>query len=593
MKTNKKYIIQIILISFALIFIIRLFFLQIINNEYKIASEKNTIQKIIEYPYRGEVYDRNNILLVYNEPIYNLKVIPKNVKNIDKKFFCKLFEISEEDFNLKLNKAKRYSKIKSSIFIKNISHQKFAEIQDYLTDFRGFIIEAKTIRGYTTSTLANSIGYLSEVDNEILKKNKYYFIGDYIGANGLEKSYEKVLRGYKGSTFKLVDVSGLQKGSYKKGKLDTPAIPGKDIKITIDIELQKYADKLMQNKIGSIVAIEPKTGEILILGSYPSYDPNIIKGKGLKKNFLLLQKNSNSPLFNRAIMATYPPGSIFKLVQALIGLQEEVIFPSTTIACNKNLVKCHFHKSPSDLYNAIKNSCNPYFYKIFRHIMNQNIANNKYEDSRIGLQKWRAYVTQFGFGKELGIDIPGEKSGFIPNSNFYDKIYGKGRWKTSTIRSLDIGQGEMLITPIQMANLVTIIANKGYYFIPHIVKEIQGKKIIYNKKINQIDKKHFIFISQAMAAATKGTARRAHLENIKICCKTGTAENPHGDDHSVFIAFAPKDDPKIAIAIYVENAGWGGRAATAIGGLVIEKYINGKISNKRKWLEKWVEDKLY
>ncbi len=583
---NKKNIIQLILLSISLIFILRLSFLQIIDNEYKLAAEKNTIQKIIEYPYRGEIYDRNDNLLVYNEPIYNLRVTPNRIKFLNKKFFCKIFKITEKEFDEKLNKAKKYSKIKSSLFIKNISHEKFAKIQDHISEFNGFSIEVKTIRGYTTASLANGIGHLSEVNLLQLKSSNYYSIGDFIGANGLEKYYEKQLRGKKGIAYNLIDVGGIEKGSFQKGKLDILAIPGKNLKTTIDINLQKYTDKLMENRIGSIVAIEPSTGEIIVLGSYPSYDPNKIKGDLFGKNFLKLQKNQSYPLFNRAIMAKYPPGSIFKIVQTLIALQENVITPYTTIECDKNLIKCHNHITPCDLFNAIKNSCNPYFYKVFRRIINQNKVKNIYEDSRIGFKKWRSYVRQFGFSLKTKIDIPGEKKGFIPTIEYYDKIYGKKRWKTSTIRSLDIGQGEMLATPIQMVNLTVILANNGFYYIPHLVKKIGDKELVFEKKYINIKKEYFNFVSNAMEGASRGTARRAFIKDIKICCKTGTAENSHGDDHSVFFAYAPKENPKIAIAVYVENAGWGAVVATSIGGLIIEKYLKNEISKERKWIEK-------
>ncbi|MCP3660269.1 MAG: penicillin-binding protein 2 [Bacteroidetes bacterium] len=588
MDSKKKHIIQISLFLITIIFISRLFFLQIINNEYKIASQKNTIQKKIEYPYRGEIYDRNNKILVYNEPTYNLNIIPKIAKNIDKNYFCKIFNISIKDFEERFRKAKSYSKNKPSVFLKNIFNEELAKIQDYISEFKGFYIEAKTLRGYTTDSLANTLGYLSEINLQQLKRSNYYSLGDYIGTNGIEKKYEKYLRGTKGITYKLVDVDGIEKGSYQKGKLNINSLPGKNIKTTIDINLQKYMDKLMKNKIGSIVIIEPNSGEILAIGSYPSYDPKEIKGNLFGINFKKLQQNENFPLFNRAIMAMYPPGSIFKIIQALIALEEKVINKNALISCDTNLVKCHRHQTPSNLFNAIKNSCNPYFYKVFRKILLQKKSINIYEDSRIGFKKWRFYVKQFGFGSKTEIDIPGEKKGFIPTIKYYDKKYGKNKWKTSTIRSLDIGQGELLVTPIQMVNLIAIFANRGFYYTPHIVKEIGQAKVEINKKHVNIKKEYFEFIADAMEAATSGTARRAKIKNIDICCKTGTAENPHGKDHSVFFGFAPKYNPKIAIAVYVENAGWGGIVATSIGGLLIEKYVNGFISKERKWYETYI-----
>ncbi len=619
---NKKSTIKFLLLSTACIFIFRLAYIQIISNDYKIAFKKNIIRKLIEHPCRGRIYDRNAILLVYNEPIYDLKIIPKYSTATNKILFCKIFNITSHDYDANIMKVRKFSKIKPSLFIKNISHSRFATIQDYLSEFPGFFIEAKSTRGYTTGSLANIIGYLSEVNCSDLKNDTYYAIQDFIGKTGLEYFYEKLLRGKKGEVYKIVDVAGSIRADYKDGLMDRPSQSGKDIFLTIDIKIQQYADKLMKGKYGSIVAIEPGSGDIVVMGSYPSYNPNILKGNKISKNFKKLQKNPQYPFFNRAIMGMYPPGSIFKIVQALIGLQQKTIIPSTTIRCDKTLINCHNHSNPSNLHSAIKNSCNPYFYKVFRRIINQDIHFNKYVDTRIGFSKWRKYVLQFGFGNITNIDIPGEKKGFIPSVEFYDNLYGKQRWKTSTIRSLDIGQGEMLVTPLQMANLVAIIANRGFYYIPHLIKTIPSisednkEKGVYDikfhdfrknfkskqyklkkdipfqklvkydtKKRLDIDKCYFEFVANAMADVTKGTARRAYIDDIVVCCKTGTAQNPHGKDHSVFVAFAPKENPVIAISVYVENAGWGGIEAASIGSLVIEKYIRGFISKKRKYLE--------
>ncbi len=620
---NKKDIIKFLLILISCIFIFRLIYIQIINNDYKIAYKKNIIQKFIEYPCRGKIYDRNGTLLVYNEPIYDLKIIPKYSIATNKRLFCKVFDITPNDYDINIVKVCKFSKIKPSLFIKNISHSRFATIQDYLSEFPGFFVEAKSTRGYTTGSLANIIGYLSEVDGNNLKNDKYYTIQDFIGKTGLECFYEKLLRGKKGKVYKVVDVSGSVRGDYRDGLMDRPSQSGKDIFLTIDIKTQQYADKFMKGKCGSIVAIEPNSGDIVVMGSYPSYNPNILKGDRISKNFKILQKNPQYPFFNRAIMAMYPPGSIFKIVQALIGLQLNAIAPSTIIQCDKTLINCHNHSNPSNLHSAIKNSCNPYFYKVFRRIINQDNHLNKYVGTRIGFDKWRKYVLQFGFGNITNIDIPGEKKGFIPSVEFYDKLYGKQRWKTSNIRSLDIGQGEMLVTPLQMANLVAIIANRGFYYTPHLIKktilniyednrengvydtklrdfrknfkwkkyklkkDMHFQKIVkYNTKQQLcVNKCYFEFVANAMADVTKGTARRAYIDDIVVCCKTGTAENPHGKDHSVFVAFAPKENPVIAISVYVENAGWGGIDAASIGSLVIEKYIRGNISKKRKYLE--------
>ena len=369
--------------------------------------------------------------------------------------------------------------------------------------------------------------------------------------------------------------------------LDILSIPGQDLTSTIDSNLQLYGEMLMKNKIGSIVAIEPSTGEILAVISSPSYDPNLLTSKNLSNNFAALEKDSLAPLFHRPTMAMYPPGSIFKLVQALVGLQEGVLHASTIYACNKKIINCRPHPSPINLHQAIQYSCNPYFYHVFRNIINQHVSKDTYLDTRIGLEKWLIYVRQFGLDNQLGIDIPNEKSGYLPDVNFYDLRYGEKRWKASTIRSLDIGQGEMLVTPLQMANLAAIMANRGYYYTPHLIKKIENFVLPIQRSELAIDKKHFDFLVEAMRdVVEQGSAWRAKVKNIAVCGKTGTVENPHGLDHAVFMGFAPLEEPKIAIAVYVENVGWGSRAAAAMGGLMLEKYLTGKVT--RTWFENYV-----
>jgi penicillin-binding protein 2 len=407
----------------------------------------------------------------------------------------------------------------------------------------------------------------------------------------MESYYEKELRGKKGVKYKMVKVRGIDKGSFKNGEYDTASVEGNNITATIDLELQEYGEFLLNGKTGSIVAIEPKTGEILAMISAPFYDPNSLTGADFSKNYQLLTSQISKPLFNRPVMATYPPGSIFKIVQSLIGLQEGILVPSTTFACNKSLVACHNHPSPVDLFGAIRNSCNPYYHQAFRQLINQEKSPNTYIDTKIGLTNWREKVQKFGLGSALGIDMYGERGGSIPSSADYDNVYGEGRWKYSTIYSLSIGQGEMLVTPLQMANLAAIFANKGYYYKPHLVKAINGdtgkipEEYLQRNNVG-IDERHFDLIQEAMAAALYGTANRAVMKDLVIAGKTGTAQNPHGEDHSVFIAFAPKDNPQIAIAVYVENAGWGGRAAASTASLMIEKYIQGQV--KRLDLENYV-----
>jgi penicillin-binding protein 2 len=388
----------------------------------------------------------------------------------------------------------------------------------------------------------------------------------------------------------ITDARGQEKGNFKNGALDVLPIPGQDLTVTIDRSLQEYGEQLMKNKIGSIVAIQPSTGEILAMVSSPSYDPNLLIGKNFCSYFAALEKDTVAPLFNRPIMAMYPPGSIFKLVQALIALQENLIYPSTTYACNKSILNCRDHPSPVNLHQAIQYSCNPYFYHVFRKIINQNSSQNVYEDTRIGLEKWLTYVRQFGLGKPLGVDIPHEKGGYLPDGSFYDSRYGKGAWKASTIRSLDIGQGEMLLTPLQMANLAAIMANRGYYYQPHLIKAIDKQMVEpsqFTRHEVAIDKAHFDAMVYAMRdVVAHGPAWRAHIEDITVCAKTGTAENSHGADHAVCMGFAPLEAPEIAISVYVENSGWGSRAGASIAGLMIEKYLKGKVD--RSWIENYV-----
>ena len=592
MHSPKSYVIQGIVVFVGLIFIAKLFSIQVLNPTYTLAAEKNIIQRVEDYPYRGVIYDRHGNFLVNNEPIYDLLVIPKAIKHLDTLAFCQDFGISLQEFTKSLAKAKRYSYLRSSVLIKNIDHQSLAKAQDRLVEYTGFTIKARTIRCYPYPMLANTLGYLGEINAAQLALDSahYYRQADLIGISGLEKQYETLLRGKRGLQYKITDAQGQEKGSFKNGALDILPIPGQDLTTTIDGALQGYGEQLMQNKIGSIVAIQPSTGEVLAMVSSPSYDPNLLIGKNFSSYFAALQKNSIAPLFNRPIMAMYPPGSIFKLVQALIGLQENVVTRNTRYACNKKLLNCHPHPSPINLHQAIQYSCNPYFYYVFKHLINQNIATDIYEDTRLGLEKWLTYVKQFGLAKQLGIDLPHEKSGYLPDVNFYDTRYGQGAWKASTIRSLDIGQGEILVTPLQMANLAAIMANRGYYYIPHLIKNTAQQKTAlqgFQKQTIAIDRIYFEAMVYAMQdVVTHGPAWRAKIKDIAVCAKTGTAENPHGADHSVFMGFAPLEAPEIAIAVYVENAGWGSRAATAVAGLMLEKYLKGKIS--RRWIENYV-----
>jgi len=585
MKDQRPILILILIFLISLVLLTKLFSIQVLDDSFTTKAERNAIQRIIDHPYRGLVYDRNGKLMVYNNPIFDLMVIPKELKIGDTTRFCQLFNISKVELIEKYKAAKSYSILKPSPFIKQISTMDFAKIQDYLIDYPGLFIMTRAVRSYPSPAASHALGYIGEISGAQLERDTldYYTQGDYVGLSGLEKYYEAQLRGKKGVKYKMVNVRGIDKGPFKEGEFDTISIAGKNITSTIDLELQRYGEMLMMGKTGSVVAIEPKSGEILAMISAPFYDPNELTGAEFSKTYRRLNKDQAKPLFNRPIMATYPPGSIFKIVQSLIGLEEGILTPNSTFFCNTSLVACHNHPSPLNLFGAIRNSCNPYYHQAFRQIINQEISSNTFKDTEIGLNNWREKVLKFGLGAPLGVDITGEKGGDIPSSRLYDRIYGSGRWKYSTIYSLSIGQGEMTVTPLQMANLAAIFANKGYYYIPHLVKAIDGdpSKIPGKFQIKQevgINQKHFDLIHDAMAEALYGTANRAVIKDLVIAGKTGTAQNPHGEDHSVFIAFAPKENPKIAIAVYVENAGWGGRAAASTASLMIEKYIKGDIT---------------
>jgi penicillin-binding protein 2 len=586
MNRSRSYIIQGIFVLVSLLFAIRLFSLQVLDESYKAAADSNIIQQEIIYPFRGLIFDRNNELLVANKAMFDLLVIPKQVRVEDTLRFCNLIGISKTEFNEKINKAKSYSYVKASIFIKQISLEDFSSFEDILDEYSGFVLQPRTTRSYSFPILANALGYISEISKNELSKDtsNYYQSGDYIGKSGIESNYEKYLRGQRGKLYKIRNVRGIEKGQFKEGKYDTLAVPGLSITSTIDRELQEFAEKLMAGKSGSIVAIEPSSGEILSIVSAPSYQPGLLTGKPFSHNFKVISQDTLKPLFNRPLMAAYRPGSIFKIVQSLVAMQEGVINPFTRLKCNTNLIGCHNGVShpfgtSENLVGAIKNSCNPYFYQVMRKMVMQNVEDSPHKDAQIGLDKWNKYVKNFGFGSPLGIDLPGEKGGLIPDSKYYDRAYGGRAWHYSNIYSLAIGEGENLVVPIQMANFTATVANRGYYYTPHLIKSIgeNGKPLskYLQKNYTGVDSTYFEVAVEAMAEVIKsGTGQyRAKLKNIEVCGKTGTVQNDPNPDHSVFIAFAPRNDPKIAVSVYVENAGQGARAAAAISGLLIEKYI--------------------
>jgi penicillin-binding protein 2 len=584
---NRKYIVMALIVLASLILIIRLFIIQVVKDTYRLSADNNVLRYITQYPARGLIYDRNKKLMVYNQAAYDLMVVPVQVSKIDTTEFCKLLEISTSSFRERMNSAVSYSRRAPSVFLKQISAESYATFQEKMYLYPGFYVQPRTLRKYSKPIAGHLLGYVSEVDESLVKKEPYYKAGDYIGKLGIEEAYEKELRGRRGVKIYLVDVYSRIKGSYAEGRMDTVAIQGEDITSTMDMDLQEYGEQLMRNKTGSIVALEPKTGEVLALVSSPNYNPGLLVGRIRSENFAKLSADTIwKPLFNRALQAKYPPGSTFKPINGLIGLQENVITPSTKFGCNNGylFVACHSHSSPLDLIHGISNSCNSYFCQTFRRIL----ENPEYPTIADAYNKWKGYLNEFGFGKKLGIEFTNELSGLIPSPAYFDKYYGKNKWKALTVISMAIGQGEIETTPLQMANMTAAIANRGYYYVPHIVKSIGQDKPIdkrfLTKQLINIDPANFETIILGMEAAVNGeggaTARIAALKDIIVCGKTGTAQNPHGKDHSVFIAFAPKDNPRIAIAVFVENAGFGATYAAPVASLMIEKYINGEITNK-------------
>ena len=594
MNDQRQITIIIAVILVGIVLLTKLFLIQVADDSFLKRAERNAIQRVVDHPYRGLVYDRKGKILVYNNPIFDLMIIPREFQVGDTTRFCDIFQIDKEYLKEAYTAARNYSTVKPSPLIKQISTTDFARIQDYLIDYPGLFVMTRSVRSYPQPSAANALGYIGEISSGQLERDSssYYKQGDYVGLSGIEGFYENELRGVKGVKYKMVNVRGVDKGAFKSGEFDTASVAGNNLTSTLDLDLQQYGEMLMAGKRGSVVAIEPKTGEVLAMISAPTYDPNVLTGAKFGSNYLVLNRDESKPLFNRPIMAMYPPGSIFKIVQSLVGLQMGVLTPNTTYSCNRSLVACHNHPSPVNLFGAIRNSCNPYYHQAYRAMINREVSKSTFKDTEIGLNAWREYVLKFGLGAPLGIDLKNEKGGSIPSSNLYDRIYGEGRWKYSTIYSLSIGQGEMLVTPLQMANLAAIFANKGYYYPPHLIKAVNGDptKIPLEYQVKQevgVDAHHFDLVQDAMAEAIYGTAARAAIKDITIAGKTGTAQNPQGEDHSVFIAFAPKEDPKIAIAVYVENAGWGGRAAASTASLMIEKYIRGEIT--RPALEEYVK----
>ncbi len=579
--SQKRYVVSGIIITVAAIFVVKLFYMQVISDKYKVLSESNVRRIVTIYPARGIIYDRKGRKIVSNEEAYDLMVVPRQVNNIDTNELCQLLEIDKQSFISRLNKAKQYSPYRASPFVEQISKTTYGYLQEKLYRFPGFFVQPRTLRTYLYPIAAHTLGYVGEVNQKEIEDDPYYKMGDYIGKSGIEKYYEKELRGVKGEKIVLVDVFNREKGSFENGLYDKPQVAGQDLTTTLDLDLQLLGEKLMQNKRGSIVAIEPSTGEILAIISSPSYDPNLLVGRVRGENFKRLSQDVMNPLFNRAIQATYSPGSTFKLVNGLVGLEIGAITPETRFSCNGKAsvpIACtHSHYSPLELIGAIEQSCNPYFWGVFRTTLEKSGKG----DIHKGYNIWRQNVMSLGFGNYFNTDIPNQVRGNIPSPQYYDHYFGKNGWKALTIRSLAIGQGEILVTPLQLANQAATIANKGYYYPPHVVKSIQGRPTQWERNQSSIHPQHFETIIKGMYRVFQGesgTGRWYKLDSIAICGKTGTVQNPHGKDHSLCIAFAPANNPKIAIAVVVENAGFGATWAVPIASLMIEKYLTGKIS---------------
>jgi penicillin-binding protein 2 len=597
--SDRKFIIGAIMVLPMMIFLVRLFILQVMDPSYRLSAESNVLRHVTQYPSRGLVYDRNGEILVYNEPVYDLMVIPAQLAPFDTAEFCAILDITREFVDAEIRKAREYSRFRSSIFLKQVSSVSYAVLQEKLHKFPGFYVQPRSLRKYPKGIAAHILGYVGEVDRRMIEQNPGYVMGDYIGITGLENTYEEELRGTKGVNIFLVDVHNRIVGPYQQGRFDVPAVVGNNVILALDARLQEYGEMLMQNKKGSIVAIEPSTGEILALVSSPTYHPDRLVGRVRSRNFRQLVTDTLQPLFNRALMANYPPGSIFKVINGAIGLQEGLIHSHSTHSCpgfyrvGGLTMRCRNHVSPLPLPTAIQVSCNTYFAHVFRNLLDHP----KYGSVTNGYNVWRDHVRSFGLGDRLNTDFANELRGNVPPSTYYDRFYGENRWRSLQLVSMSIGQGELMVTPVQMANMTAAIANRGYYIPPHAMKEIENSQIdieYRERKYTTIDSIWFEPIIEGMFRAVNGpdggTARIAQVAGLDICGKTGTVQNPSGENHSTFIAFAPRDNPKIAIAVYVENAGYGSTWAAPIASLIIEKYLKGEIASNRKWIEKRMMD---
>ena len=599
----RRFVIAGVATFIVIVYIIRLFTLQLMSDDYKKNADSNAFLKKIAYPSRGVIKDRHGKLLVYNQPSYDIMVVMNEARNhLDTLKFCEALGITREEFDERMEAIKDrsknpgYSRFTEQMFMSQLSDHDFSVLQEKMYRFPGFYAQKRSIRQYEYPYAAHVLGDVAEVSPSDIEEDDYYQSGDYIGKLGVERYYEKYLRGEKGVQILLRDAHGRIQGSYKDGELDRPPVPGKNLTLGIDIDLQALGERLLEGKIGSIVAIEPKTGEVLCMVSSPTYDPRMMVGRQRSKSHIELSRNSWKPLLNRSIMGQYPPGSTFKTTQALTFMSEGIITAQTAYPCYHGFVYkglrvgCHGHGSPLPLVPALSTSCNGYFCWGLYHMMGNR---QKYPTVQVAMDKWRDYMVSMGFGYRLGIDLPGERRGLIPNAMFYDKAY-KGSWNGLTIISISIGQGEVNATPLQIANLGATIANRGYFITPHVVKKIEDNKLdtLYtNRRYTMASRQAYEAVVQGMrSAALGGTCHELAKYDFMACGKTGTAQN-RGHDHSVFMGFAPMDDPKIAVAVYVENGGWGATYGVPIGGLIMEKYLHGELSEASKAKAQEIQDK--
>ena len=587
---ERRYVVAGIFIVFMLVLLGRLFYIQVIDDRYSLYASQNVIRKMIQYPARGPILDRNGKIMVQSESVYDIMVIPKQVKIFDTLEFCRLLGITRDEYDKRMLKAKKYSPWRQSVFEKQLSPQLYASFQERYSEFPGFYSLQRPIRKYPDSSAAQFLGYIGEVTDAIIKRSDgYYTPGDYVGITGVEKSYETVLRGQRGVTNMMVDSRNNNKGSYANGTFDTSAVAGERLVSSLDMRIQKLGEDLMRNKVGSIVAIEPSTGEILCFVSSPTYDPNLLVGKERGNNAAELYKDPYKPFFVRPIQASYPPGSSFKPLSALIAMQEGLITPQTTYNCRgyyisgNRRIKC-FHNEVHGLVTlstAIAHSCNGYFDMVFEKLINRN-GGKKTDTS---FNAWRDKVSKFGLGSRLDLDLPGEGKGYLPRASLYDKMYRKGGWRSSTVISLGIGQGELAATPLQLANIEATIANRGFFYKPHLIRAIGEKEVIKHEYTVRnyvgIDSQYFKPAIDGMQSVVDfGTAEGSKIPGIIMCGKTGTAEVKNHKDNSVFVAFAPRDNPKIAIAVVVENSGQGATWAAPIASFIVEKYLRNTISTR-------------